>query len=85
MKVICINDKGRPSVIPISKWIKKDEEYNVIYFLKCNVQGGIYGYKLAEIELGPESEPYKCFAANRFAIAEKPLEIEETEEELITA
>jgi hypothetical protein len=66
MKVICINDQGRPNEVPASKWIKKNEEYTIIEWIKCNPQGGLLGVKIAEIDL-TGCEPYLYFAANRFA------------------
>jgi hypothetical protein len=67
MRVLCINDAGRPNEIPASKWIKKGEEYTVIYTQKCHVQGGAISFKLAEIDL-TGCEPYEGFNAERFAI-----------------
>lgn len=77
MKLLCINDAGRPNCIPISKWVKKNEWYTPIGTVKCNIQGGILGFKLAEIELDSSCEPYTCFAITRFAI---PVELKEKEE-----
>ncbi len=79
MKVVCINDKSKPDGIPNSQWIKKDEEYSVIELVKCNVQGGLLGFKLAEISLFG-CEPYTCYAANRFRIPKEDEILEEVEE-----
>lgn len=67
MKVICINDKDFPNTIPITKRVKEGEWYTVTKLMKCNVQGGLLGFELAEIDLKPYS-PYEYFAANRFGI-----------------
>jgi hypothetical protein len=84
MKVTCINDKGRPNEIPLSKWIKKDQEYTVLKMMKCNTQGGLLGFELAEIDL-TGCNPYLYFAANRFAPLETvpEEEIENLEEILL--
>lgn len=65
MKVICINDSGRPNEVPITKWVKKNQEYTIIEWVKCNPQGGLLGVKLAEIDL-TGCDPYLYFAAHRF-------------------
>lgn len=82
MTVICVNSKNRPNEIPSSIWEKliEGERYTVIKVIKCNIQGGIYGYELAEIDLKPYS-PYEYFAANRFGIPIGPKE--KIEEEIL--
>ena len=66
-KVICLNDGNRPNDIPSSKWVKKGTEYTVIEVAKLRIQGGILGFKLAEINID-EYFPYQYFAASRFGI-----------------
>lgn len=87
MRVECKNNKGKPNEIPTNVWelLIEGELYTVIKVMKCNIQGGIYGYQLAEIDLTPYS-PYEYFAASRFGIPmnDTPV-IEETEEILETA
>lgn len=83
MKVIAENVSGRPNEIPISKWLVKGTEYTVIEAVKCNPQGGLLGFKLAEIELGADELPYQYFAANRFRIPTPEKTIKEEIEELI--
>lgn len=80
MEVQCLDDSNRPSVIPISKWVKKGNLYNVLEVVKCNVQGGILGFKLEEIQLGADELPYKYFAATRFSIPIPDNIVEEIEE-----
>jgi hypothetical protein len=83
MKVLAINDKNRPNEIPSDKWIKEGEEYTVTKVMKCNVQGGIYGYQLAEIDISMYS-PYEYFAAYRFAVnISPPDEVSKEELELV--
>jgi hypothetical protein len=78
MKVTCIRDNGRPNEVPATKWVKKGEEYTVVNVMKCNVQGGIFGYELAELSLSG-CEPYLYFSADRFGI---PVGDKEKSEEL---
>ena len=70
MIVTCLDDNFRPAEIPLSKWIKRGVSYTAIRRIKCNTQGGIEGFVLAEIDL-TGCEPYKCFSIHRFGI---PLE-----------
>jgi hypothetical protein len=67
IKVTCIRDNGRPNEIPSTKWLKRGTEYTVVNVMKCNVQGGILGFELAEISL-KGCEPYLYFSADRFGI-----------------
>lgn len=66
-KVICLDDSKRPNEIPTSKWIKRGAEYTVIEVTKMRIQGGILGFKLAEVNID-EYFPYQYFAATRFGI-----------------
>lgn len=74
-KVICIDDKNRPDGIPTSKWVVKGQPYTVIEVAKLNLQGGLLGFKLEEINID-DCLPYQYFAATRFAILtnSEPLE-----------
>lgn len=76
MKVICINDKDRPNEVPETRWVKKDETYTVIESCRMNIQGGILGFKLAEIN-NDDLGVYQYFRASRFA---PPSDISELEE-----
>lgn len=76
MEVICINDKNRPNEVPANRWIKKDKSYTVIEASKMNVQGGILGFKLEEIN-NDDLAPYQYFRADRFAPAGDIKELEE--------
>ena len=66
-RVICIEDGGRPESIPTSKWIKKGEHYTVVEVSKMRVQGGLLGFKLAEVNID-SCFPYQYFSANRFGL-----------------
>jgi len=86
MKLICINDSDRPNEIPLSKWIKKGNQYTAIKFNKMNMQGGILGVQLEEIDLS-DCFSHTHFLASRFVplepLKEKETEnVEELEEEL---
>jgi len=69
MKVTCINDSNRPNEIPESRWVKKGVEYTVVQVDKLNAQGGLYGYKLAELNID-DLAPYQYFDSNRFSPSE---------------
>ena len=66
---ICINDKARPSDIPISKWIKEGEIYHIIYATIVLPQG-VLAFQIQEIDLDDNCYPYEYFSADRFAINE---------------
>lgn len=70
MKVICIDEKNRPNEIPLSHWVKEGEEYTVIEVKKLNVQNGIYGCKIEEINIDMFI-PLEYFRLDRF----RPLDI----------
>ncbi len=87
MLVICIDDSHRPNDIPTSQWIVKGNEYTVIGVYKMNMQNGILGYDLAEINLNG-CAPYKYYASSRFRVKELKPEVEaveKVEEELVEA
>lgn len=78
VKVLCINDENRPNEIPIEKWLKKDEEYHVIFtctaFLDELLTKKTLAFQLNEIDLTEENAPFEFFAANRFAIRAEDVE-----------
>jgi len=73
MKILCIDDKGRPPEIPIEKWVVKGEEYTPIFWSWHDRQGYV-GVELAEITLDESNDPYSAFRATRFAIRPEDLE-----------
>ena len=83
-KVVCINDKDRPDGIPINRWVKKDEIYTVIEVSRLMMQGGMLGFKLAEINID-DCYPYQYFAASRFypLLPKKDAWVEETLDRLL--
>jgi predicted patatin/cPLA2 family phospholipase len=72
-RVICINDKERPSVIPSNKWVKEGNEYNVSWIV-YSIPSKTMAFELEEIHLDESCEPYGYFSANRFAIHKDDLE-----------
>ena len=72
VECLCINDAGRPKEIPINKWVKKGNTYNVIFTVTVLPQKEL-GVQLAEIELTDRELPYEYFLANRFAFTEENL------------
>lgn len=66
MKVICINDKNRPNEIPANRWVVEGNVYTVTQVTKLNAQGGLYGFKLEELNID-DLAPYQYFLPSRFA------------------
>jgi len=64
-KVTCIDDRGRPNEVPLSKWVKKGNVYTVIAYT-IMIQQNTLGFFLEEIDLSG-CAPYKVFLACRFA------------------
>lgn len=82
-RVVCINNKKRPSGIPTSSWIEEGEVYTVIHALNMARQRMTLGYILAEVQL-PENSDYECYAASRFRpYSEQDAEAEAAVEELL--
>jgi hypothetical protein len=72
VECICINDEKRPKEIPVSKWVKKDEKYHVIYTVTVLPQKQL-AFHLAEISLDECCLPYEYFLSFRFAFTEEGL------------
>ena len=83
MRVECIDDSNRPNDIPTSKWVKKGEKYTVIRAANLQMQNGMLGFQLEEIDLSG-CAPYQFFSANRFKpLDEVPTMEEEKADELV--
>jgi len=67
---ICIDDKGRPSDFPLSKWIKEKQEYHIVDVVTVLPQHEL-GVTLAEINLDATCYPYKFFLAKRFGFTKE--------------
>ena len=72
VECICINDEKRPKEIPVNKWVKRDEKYQVIYTVTVLPQKQL-AFHLAEISLDECCLPYEYFLAHRFAFTEEGL------------
>lgn len=81
LEVTCINDKNRPNEIPVNRWIKEGKTYHIIEVTKLNMQQGIYGCKLAEIN-NDDLFPYQYFRLDRFAISVNDELLEKVLEEI---
>ena len=64
-RVVCINDKKKPSEIPSSSWIEEGEVYTVTKVVKMAKQRMTLAYLLAEVSF-PEDSKYECYVASRF-------------------
>lgn len=64
MTVICINDKGRPSDVPLSNWIKEGQEYTVKRVGMNKLTQEEY-FVLHEIQPTP---PYGGYKVERFKL-----------------
>lgn len=84
MEVVCINNRNRPNELPANKWVKENEIYTVIEVCRLNVQDGILGFKLAEINID-EFTPLEYFRADRFAPVGDITELEEFIQEKLEA
>lgn len=73
IKCICLDDKNRPSEIPVEKWVKENEIYHITWIFKQLNQPGIKGVELAEFDIS-SCEPYNCYRLSRFGISVDDLE-----------
>ena len=74
LKVICINDKNKPSKIPYSEWIVEGSVYTVRKIVPLAL-GNQLGFELEEVSLSPDSFPYEYYSASRFKPTEDEKEI----------
>ena len=65
MNIICTDDTSRPNEVPSTRWIKKGEIYTLKEVCQMNVQGGITGIKIHEIN-NDDLGIYKFFRSSRF-------------------
>lgn len=83
MTVICINDKGRPDEIPVTRWVREGERYTVERVIKCLTQPGQpHAYVLAELSIAGFGA-YRGFNSSRFVAVQIGPEVEKKEEEAI--
>ena len=70
-KVICIDDKNKPSKIPLNEWIVEGSVYTVRKVVNMALMNNHVGFELEEVSLSPDSFPYEYYSASRFI----PLEL----------
>lgn len=66
IRCICIDDSKKPKEIPARKWVKKGEEYHVIYTV-WSITSQKLGVHLHEISLDEDCHPYEFFSIERFS------------------
>ncbi len=72
IKCVCVNDDGRPSKIPPTKWVVEGMEYHIVYATYVMPQGKI-AVQLSEVNLDESCAPYEYFLADRFAFNDDDL------------
>lgn len=83
VRVICINDKGRPNEIPLGKWPVKGKYYTITGFSRMvGTMNGAMGVTLAEISL-EGCYPYKFYLASRFGVPVGETSLVEHAEDLL--
>ena len=78
-RVECIDDSNKPADFPKSLWIKKGNIYTIEKVDKMNLQNGMLGVVLKEIDTS-KNFPYTHFDLRRFRPVEKSPELELVEE-----
>lgn len=73
IKCICVDDSKKPSPIPDHKWIKKGEEYHVIFTITVLPQKQL-AFELHEITLDETCKPFEYFLSSRFAFTKDNLD-----------
>lgn len=73
VKCMCIDDSNRPAKIPQDRWVKKGEEYTIIFVTTVLPQEEL-AIQLDEILLDDDCVPFAYFLAKRFAIRKSDTE-----------
>ena len=75
VRVICIDDKNKPNIIPKEHWVKEEDEYIVIRVATSLHENSknVLMFDLAEKDIS-EYEPYGAFRATRFAVHKDDIE-----------
>jgi len=68
VRVICVNSKNKPDIIPDDEWVVEGEVYTVTEVRKMGLQINVLGYEFEEISLSEKSAPYEFYDAARFEI-----------------
>lgn len=69
---ICINDKGKPYIIPQNKWLVKDNKYHITH-VGTSLGTNVICVTVAEITLTKEYYLYEGFRLDRFAFTQDSL------------
>lgn len=72
IECICINDKGKPYIIPQNKWLVKDNKYHITH-VGTSLGTNVICVTVAEITLTKEYYPYEGFRLDRFAFTQSAL------------
>ncbi len=71
-EVVCIDDTNRPHKIPVEQWVKYGKDYTVEKLVKMNLQPGVFGYFLKEVQIDPVAcAPYSPYSSKRFVSKEE--------------
>lgn len=70
---IAVDASNRPGDFPLSKWIKKNEQYHITWVVHVKPQNEL-AFSLYEKPLGKECYPYEYFLAKRFAVRPEDVE-----------
>jgi len=70
VKVYCIDDKYKPSIIPSEHWLVEHNQYTIIHI---GFAGKIHGCLLKELTIPSQCYPYEAFKLSRFAILQKDI------------
>lgn len=75
VRVICIDNKNKPSIIPQSSWVKEEIEYTVIRVLTSLNENSknVLMFDIAEKDISMYA-PYGYFRATRFAVHQDDIE-----------
>lgn len=70
VECFCINNKAKPVIIPMTKWIIEGEKYHIIH-VGTTIGSKIPTVTLSEINLGKELYPYEGFRLDRFVFTQE--------------
>jgi hypothetical protein len=72
IKCTCVNDTGKPRVIPADRWIKMGKEYHIIFARFVLPQKEI-AVELQEVSLDESCMPFEYYLGKRFSINKKDI------------
>ena len=68
MKAICIDSSNKPDGILEEEWLEEGMVYTITEVVEMELQDGLLGVALEEIQLTNASAPYKYYSIERFLI-----------------